>query len=68
MNRVMRIMRDENKELHVERFLSSIQEVIQDQRIHVMDDRSVMNLKTIDSEIATSIASNHIVSNLSPFS
>lgn len=68
MNRVVRIMRDENKELHVERFLSSMQEVIQNQRIHVMNDRSVMNLKTIDSEIATGIAGNHIVSNLSPFS
>lgn len=68
MNRVVRIMRDENKELYVERFLSSMQEVIQNQRIHVMNDRSVMNLKTIDSEIATSIAGNHIVSNLSPFS
>lgn len=68
MNRVVRIMRDENKELYVERFLSSMQEVIQNQRIHVMNDRWVMNLKTIDSEIATGIAGNHIVSNLSPFS
>jgi hypothetical protein len=67
VNGVVGIVGCADQELEIERMLSSVDDVLFDKRIHVMNDELCVNIVTIHTEIACLISKNCFLAKLSPF-
>jgi hypothetical protein len=58
----------QDKELRIERLISPVNDVVDRERIHVMDDRSSRDLEAGHSEIASFVSYDDMVTKVSPLS
>lgn len=66
MNCVVRVVRGRDKELRIQRIPGSVDDVVLNERIQMMDDDSTMNIKTMNAEIATFVPCDDVVAETTP--